>query len=119
MVRWSPKGSITSKKLADALAYIDSLDLFPRDNGRNPFLLLDGHNSSEEHNVSYKIALSRAKKNMLHRKLSLHLHSPQLCPTDIITLINEAWAFFFARVSMNKNAIAERGWGPLNRNLLF
>ena len=32
--------------------------------------------------------------------------------------MNEAWKASFARKSTNINAIRERGWGPLNRNLL-
>lgn len=41
MERW-----LTSKILADALAHIDSYDVYDRSNGQIPFLLLDGHNSS-------------------------------------------------------------------------
>ena len=153
MVRWSPKGGITSKILADALAHIDSFDVFPRSNGKYPFLLLEGHNSrfeipfleyvtndahqwmvcigvpygtaiwqvadSKEQNGSYKIALARAKKVMLERKLSLFMKNPSLVPTDIIPLVNIAWDLSFQRVPQNRKAIAERGWGPLNRNLLL
>ena len=39
--------------------------------------------------------------------------------TDIIPLINKAWNDSFARILKNKNAIAERGWYPLNRNILL
>ena len=45
MVGWSPKGGIISQILADALAHIDSYDVYDRSNGQIPFLLLDGHNS--------------------------------------------------------------------------
>ena len=48
MVRWSPKGGITSQILADALAHIDAYNTFPRTNGKYPFLLLDGHSSRFE-----------------------------------------------------------------------
>jgi len=48
MVRWTPKGSITSQILADALAHIDSYNVYERKNGRFPFLLLDGHQSRFE-----------------------------------------------------------------------
>ena len=153
MVRWSPKGGITSQILADSLAHIDSFNVFDRANGKTPFLLLDGHNSrfdfpfleyitndthkwtvcigvpygtalwqvadSKEQNGSYKIALTRAKKNMLDQKLQLHIDPASLCSTDIIPLVNIAWELSFARVNLNKKAIAERGWGPLNRNLLL
>ena len=48
MVRWTPKGSITSQILAEALQYIDSFDVFDRTNGKYPFLLLDAHQSRFE-----------------------------------------------------------------------
>jgi hypothetical protein len=42
-----------------------------------------------------------------------------LSPTDIIPLVNRAWAASFATVDTNKKAIYDRGWYPLNRNLLL
>ncbi len=45
MVRWSPKGSITSPILAEDLAHIDSFNVMERRIGLYLFLLLDGHNS--------------------------------------------------------------------------
>ena len=153
MVRWSPKGGITSQILSDALAHLDSYNLFCRDNGKSPFLLLDGHNSrfelpfleyitndahkwtvcigvpygtaiwqvadSKEQNGSYKIALSRAKKELVDSKLAMHMDPATLCATDIVPLVNIAWEKSFARTNLNKKAIAERGWTPLNRNLLL
>jgi len=153
MVRWSPKGSITSPILAEALAHIDNFNVMERRNGLYPFLLLDGHNSrfelpfleyvtnekhqwqvcigvpygtslwqvadSKEQNGSYKIALTRAKKKKFEAKLDMFMENPTLCSTDIIPIINEAWTLSFARVQNNKKAISERGWGPLNRNLLL
>lgn len=153
MVRWTPKGSITSQILAESLQHIDSFEIFDRTNGKYPFLLLDGHQSrfelpfldyvcdnqhkwqvcigvpygtslwqvgdSKEQNGSYKIALARAKKDFFEKKLRLFIDPPQLSATDIIPLINKAWSASFARVSCNKKAIAERGWGPCNRNLLL
>jgi hypothetical protein len=38
--------------------------------------------------------------------------------SDVIPLVNHAWARSFARVQMAKKAIAARGWGPLNYILL-
>ena len=38
--------------------------------------------------------------------------------TDLMPLINVAWNHSFARVHHNKNAIADRGWNPYNRNIL-
>ena len=153
MVRWTPKGSITSAILAEALAHIDSYGVFDRSNGKSPFLLLDGHQSrfelpfleyitdnkhewqvcigvpygtslwqvadSKEQNGSYKIALSKAKKEFLERKLRMFIDPPALTPTDVIPLVNEAWSASFSRIDKNKKAIAERGWGPCNRNLLL
>ena len=43
----------------------------------------------------------------------------ELLPTDIIPLINKAWANSFAEVEPNKKVIAERGWFPYNQNLLM
>jgi len=34
-------------------------------------------------------------------------------------MINYAWDLSFKRVEPNKIAISERGWGPLNRNLML
>ena len=64
---------------------------------------------SKEQNGSYKIALARAKKELLDIKLSMHIDPASLCPTDIIPLVNIAWEKSFQRVHMNRKAIAERG----------
>ncbi|CAB9520434.1 expressed unknown protein [Seminavis robusta] len=40
----SPHGGITSQVLANVLAYLDKLDVFPRDQGPLPCMILDGHN---------------------------------------------------------------------------
>ena len=48
----------------------------------------------------------------------MYLDKPNLLPTDIIPCINYAWDRSFAQVELNKKAIADRGWGPLNYNLL-
>ena len=39
--------------------------------------------------------------------------------TDIIPLINKSWSTSFSRIEKNQKAIADRGWFPLNRNLLM
>jgi hypothetical protein len=41
----SPNASITSQLLADMLKFMDDLQLFHRDDGHLPFILLDGHPS--------------------------------------------------------------------------
>ena len=37
---------------------------------------------------------------------------------DIIPIVNYAWARSFNNVDMNKKAIRDRGWDPLNKILL-
>ena len=39
-------------------------------------------------------------------------------PTDIMAIVNDAWQHSFSRIELNKKAISDRGWGPLNYNLL-
>ena len=41
-----------------------------------------------------------------------------LKPTDLMPLINKAWNASFARRNKNLQAIADRGWNPLNYNIL-
>ena len=41
-----------------------------------------------------------------------------LKPTDLMTLINRAWNASFSRKQKNQQGIADRGWCPLNYNLL-
>ena len=49
----------------------------------------------------------------------MHKEPATLCPTDIVPLVNIAWEKSFTRSDINKKAIVERGWIPLNRNLLL
>ena len=75
---------------------------------------------SEQQTGSCKIALAIEKKNFLDRNLNCFVEPPTLTPQDIIPLINEAWKVSFARVGNNNlRTTSERGWGPLNRNLLL
>ena len=46
------------------------------------------------------------------------MDSPGIYATDIMIIVNDAWQQSFARVDHNKKAISDRGWGPLNYNLL-
>ena len=50
-VEASPKVSLTSVILVDMLCTMNKLNVFPRVNGRNPFLLLDGHHSRFETSI--------------------------------------------------------------------
>ena len=45
-------------------------------------------------------------------------HEASFRPTNLMPLINIAWEKSFARIHQNKKAIVERGWNPLNYNLL-
>ena len=73
---------------------------------------------SKEQNGSFKIGLSKAKKRIVEKRLDMHMDSPGVCATDIMTIIDEAWSQSFARIDLNLKAIEARGWGPLNYNLL-
>ena len=55
----------------------------------------------------------------MEQKVSLFIDPPNLINTDIVPLVNKAWNASFVRIDKNRNAIAERGWGPCNRNLLL
>jgi hypothetical protein len=44
-VQYSPHGGITPTILTNCLRQMDALNLFPREFGKKPFLLLDGHDS--------------------------------------------------------------------------
>jgi len=74
---------------------------------------------SKEQNGSFNIAMYRAKKELLAKKDEIGLHDDGLIDTDLIPLINTAWKSSFARIDKNKNALADRGWNPLNQNLLL
>ena len=73
---------------------------------------------SKEQNGSFNIAMTKAKDELLSFKESIGL-SNGITPTDMMPIINDAWKKSFARVNMNKNAISDRGWNPLNRALLL
>ena len=47
------------------------------------------------------------------------ISKPTIFAYEIILLVNYAWAHSFGKVATNQHAIAERGWNPLNRNLLL
>ena len=73
---------------------------------------------SSEQNGCFKIACSEIKEKLLKKRLDMMIASPAILPTDIIPIVNYAWKRSFAKVDTNKKAIAARGWGPLNYNLL-
>ena len=44
--------------------------------------------------------------------------SPTIEPWGILNIVNLSFGASFGKVDTNLNAIVERGWGPLNRNLI-
>ena len=71
---------------------------------------------SSELNGVFKIELAKAKALYLKYNPA---NEQRFEPTDIIPLLNSAWEKSFAIVSRGRNAIAERGWGPLNGTIWF
>ena len=74
---------------------------------------------SKEQNGSFNMAITKAKQDLLELKDSIGLQNDGIVDTDLMPLVNRAWDMSFARVHKNKNAIANRGWNPLNKALLL
>ena len=70
-------------------------------------------------NGSYKIALTKYKKEIVHKRLNLMMDKPGIVATNIIPMVNYAWGKSFVRVEKKLKAIADCGWGPLNYSLLM
>jgi hypothetical protein len=73
---------------------------------------------SAEQNGCFKMALTKAKRNLVEKKESWGLEGT-IEKTDIMGLVTYAWEHSFSRKESNKKAVAERGWGPLNYNILL
>ena len=58
------------------------------------------------------------KKTLVQKKEKISLPG-KLVATDIIPLINRAWAKSFVRKDKNRVAVADGGWNLYNRNLLL
>ena len=62
--------------------------------------------------------VGKAKKHLLTKKSQADL--PYVIEKyDIISIVNSAWRFSFAKIGSNRHVISERGWGPLNYNCLL
>jgi hypothetical protein len=72
---------------------------------------------SIEQNGQYKETLKNVKEQLLALK-DKHCMTFTLTRHDIMWLVRYDWEKSFARVRTNKQAIAERGWGPMNYVLL-
>ena len=73
---------------------------------------------SNEQNGTYKMYCGECKKMITSKRFEMGLFKMNLVRTDIIPIVNYAWQKSFANVANNLKAIADRGWGPLNRILL-
>jgi hypothetical protein len=73
---------------------------------------------SSEQNGCFKMALTKYKRDLLTRK-ELVGGEFAIEKEDVTCLVSRAWQDSFARIHTNKNAIAERGWTPLNYNCLL
>ena len=73
---------------------------------------------STEQNGSYKMAITKAKTELVLKKQRCCWENARVETYEIVVVVNAAWEKSFARVEQNKKAIAARGWHPLTRNLL-
>jgi len=61
--------------------------------------------------------LTKAKRELLTKKAD-HCQEFSLNKVDIVGIVSTAWDESFGQVTSNRTAIANRGWGPLNYNVL-
>ena len=73
---------------------------------------------SKQQDGSFKISIRKAKQKLLSKRLDTYMDSPDIYPTDIMSIVNEAWDNSFAIIESNKRAISEQGWSSLNYALL-
>jgi hypothetical protein len=71
---------------------------------------------ASECNGNYKMGVTRAKQEIYTKKPP---ESKGWKQSDIVPIVKMAFAKSFANVTNVKKAIAQRGWGPLNRALLL
>ena len=74
---------------------------------------------SNQQNGRFKMLLTAKKKEMYQQRLNRFQQNMHLMRTDIVPLVNATWHKAFGDVLGNRKAIAERGWGPFNKNLLL
>jgi hypothetical protein len=74
---------------------------------------------SSHQNGRYKIRTGMKKKMILRKRISQMISEVEILPSDIIPIVNYAWNYSFADIKGNQKAIVQRGWCPLNRNLLL
>ena len=72
---------------------------------------------SKEQNGSFKIAMTKEKCDIMIKK-GQKMMEQCIEPHEIMPILNFAWERSFVREDKNQNAISDRGWNPLNYNLL-
>jgi hypothetical protein len=75
---------------------------------------------SSEQNGSFKMKLTKVKKNLTSKKNDARL-AFEVGQRDVGKLVRESWNESFAKVVTNRKAVLTRGWGPkaLNYNVLL
>ena len=61
---------------------------------------------SKQQNGSFKIAIGKGKQKLLAKRLDNYMYSSGIYPTDIMSIVNNAWDSSFALVDPNKIAMA-------------
>ena len=74
---------------------------------------------SYQQNGHYKIFIMKLKRIIMNFRADLFCSEMELLPTDIILMINYAWAESFADKKGNVQAILELGFFPLKKKLLL
>ena len=74
---------------------------------------------ASEQNGSFKMSLSVEKKKLFENRLECYQQDLHLIKTDVLPLVSKSWPIGFANITNNLKAIAHRGWGPFNFNLLL
>jgi hypothetical protein len=70
-----------------------------------------------EMNGGFKIGLTKAKEVLTKHKRR-NFQKLGFTATEVIPLVNKAWAYSFGDETKGRKALADRGWNPLNRALL-
>jgi hypothetical protein len=65
------------------------------------------------------MSLTKHKRDLMKKKERQGIQEFAIEKEDVVNLVARAWDDSFARIDSNKQAIAERGWNPLNYNCLL
>jgi hypothetical protein len=72
---------------------------------------------SLEQNRAFKMNLTKAKRELVHKKWRCGMSKDaRVEKHDIMLIILQAWDKSFGKVATNQKVIAARGWNPLTRN---